>query len=39
VRPADLGLSAAAVAERVTPTVEALIASGNTVVNARGWSS
>jgi (2S)-methylsuccinyl-CoA dehydrogenase len=30
VRPADLGLSAAAVAARVTPAVEALIASGNT---------
>ena len=30
VRPADLGLSAAAVAARVTPEVEALIASGNT---------
>jgi (2S)-methylsuccinyl-CoA dehydrogenase len=31
VRPADLGLSASAVAARLTPTVEALIASGNTV--------
>jgi len=31
VRPADLGLSAAAVAARMTPGVEALIASGNTV--------
>jgi len=30
VRPADLGLSAAAVAARMTPAVEALIASGNT---------
>ena len=30
VRPADLGLSPAAVAVRVTPDVEALIASGNT---------
>ena len=30
VRPADLGLSGAAVAARVTPEVEALIASGNT---------
>jgi (2S)-methylsuccinyl-CoA dehydrogenase len=30
VRPADVGLSAAAVAARVTPAVEALIASGNT---------
>ena len=30
VRPADIGLSAAAVAARVTPAVEALIASGNT---------
>src|SRR5476651_898039 len=33
VRPADLGLSAAAVAARVTPAVEALIASGNTASN------
>ncbi len=31
VRPADLGLSASAVAARLTPAVEALIASGNTV--------
>jgi (2S)-methylsuccinyl-CoA dehydrogenase len=31
VRPADLGLSAAVVAGRMTPAVEALIASGNTV--------
>ena len=30
VRPSDLGLSAAAVAARMTPDVEALIASGNT---------
>src|SRR3972149_3906223 len=30
VRPADLGLSAVAVAARMTPAVEALIASGNT---------
>jgi (2S)-methylsuccinyl-CoA dehydrogenase len=30
VRPSDLGLSAAAVAARMTPMVEALIASGNT---------
>ncbi len=30
VRPADLGLSAAKVAARVTPEVEALIATGNT---------
>ena len=30
VRPADLGLSPAAVAARITPQVEALIASGNT---------
>jgi (2S)-methylsuccinyl-CoA dehydrogenase len=30
VRPADLGLSAAAVAARLTPAVDALIASGNT---------
>ena len=30
VRPADLGLSAAAVAARITPDVEALIADGNT---------
>jgi (2S)-methylsuccinyl-CoA dehydrogenase len=30
VRPADLGLSASAVAARMTPVVEALIASGNT---------
>jgi (2S)-methylsuccinyl-CoA dehydrogenase len=30
VRPADLGLAAAAVAARITPAVEALIASGNT---------
>jgi (2S)-methylsuccinyl-CoA dehydrogenase len=33
VRPADVGLSAAQVAARVTPDVEALIASGNTPVN------
>ncbi|MEA2980808.1 MAG: (2S)-methylsuccinyl-CoA dehydrogenase [Alphaproteobacteria bacterium] len=33
VRPADLGLSAAAVAARITPEVEALIASGNTAPN------
>src|SRR3954465_9270225 len=33
VRPADLGLSAAAVAARITPEVEALIAAGNTVQN------
>ena len=33
VRPADLGLNAAAVAARVTPTVEALIASGNTAAH------
>jgi (2S)-methylsuccinyl-CoA dehydrogenase len=33
VRPADLGLSAAAVAARITPEVEALIATGNTVQN------
>ncbi len=32
VRPADLGLSAAAVAARVTPEVEMLIASGNTAL-------
>ena len=39
VRPADLGLSAAAVAARVTPAVEALIASGNTRSAAPAWSS
>jgi (2S)-methylsuccinyl-CoA dehydrogenase len=33
VRPADLGLSAAAVASRITPEVEALIVSGNTAPN------
>ena len=33
VRPADLGLSAAAVAARVTPSVEALIATGNTALH------
>ena len=33
VRPADLGLSAAAVAARVTPAVEALIATGNTAAH------
>ena len=33
VRPADLGLSAAAVAARITPEVEALIVSGNTAQN------
>src|SRR5204863_9230696 len=33
VRPADLGLSAAAVAARITPDVEALIVSGNTAQN------
>jgi (2S)-methylsuccinyl-CoA dehydrogenase len=33
VRPADLGLSAAAVAARMTPDVEGLIATGNTVQN------
>jgi len=33
VRPADLGLSANAVAARVTPAVEELIASGNTAVH------
>src|SRR3954465_15496578 len=33
VRPADLGLSTAAVAARITPEVEALIAAGNTVQN------
>jgi (2S)-methylsuccinyl-CoA dehydrogenase len=33
VRPADLGLSAAAVSARMTPIVEALIASGNAVQN------
>jgi (2S)-methylsuccinyl-CoA dehydrogenase len=33
VRPADLGLSAAAVAARITPEVESLIASGNTAQN------
>ena len=33
VRPADLGLSAAAVAARMTPEVEALIATGNTAQN------
>ena len=33
VRPADLGLSATAVAARVTPAVEELIASGNTAVH------
>ena len=32
VRPADLGLTAAAVAARVTPEVEMLIASGNTAL-------
>jgi (2S)-methylsuccinyl-CoA dehydrogenase len=33
VRPADFGLSAGAVAARVTPAVEELIASGNTAVH------
>ena len=33
VRPADLGLSAAAVAARMTPEVESLIISGNTAQN------
>jgi (2S)-methylsuccinyl-CoA dehydrogenase len=33
VRPADLGLSAGAVAARVTPAVEAMIATGNTAAN------
>ena len=33
VRPADLGLSAAAVAARITPEVESLIVSGNTAQN------
>jgi (2S)-methylsuccinyl-CoA dehydrogenase len=33
VRPADLGLSAAAVAARVSPAVETLIADGNTAPN------
>jgi len=33
VRPADLGLSAAAVAARITPGVDSLIASGNTAEN------
>ena len=33
VRPADLGLSLAQVGARVTPAVEALIASGNTAEN------
>src|SRR4051812_35808002 len=33
VRPADLGLSAAAVAARITPDVEALVAAGNTAQN------
>ena len=33
VRPADLGLSAAAVAARMTPDVETLIATGNTAPN------
>jgi (2S)-methylsuccinyl-CoA dehydrogenase len=33
VRPADLGLSAAEVAQRMTPPVEMLIASGNTAIN------
>ncbi len=35
VRPADLGLSAAQVAARVTPDVEALIASGNTAARRQ----
>jgi (2S)-methylsuccinyl-CoA dehydrogenase len=33
VRPADLGLSVAAVAARITPEVESLIVSGNTAQN------
>jgi len=33
VRPSDLGLTTAQVAARVTPALEALIASGNTVAN------
>src|SRR3954465_5609004 len=33
VRPADLGLSAAAVAARINPDVETLVAGGNTVEN------
>src|SRR3954447_26879893 len=33
VRPADLGMSAAAVAARINPDVETLIAAGNTVEN------
>src|SRR5882757_2967922 len=33
VRPSDLGLSAAAVAARITPDVDALIAAGNTAEN------
>jgi (2S)-methylsuccinyl-CoA dehydrogenase len=33
VRPADLGLSTAAVAARITPDVDVLIASGNTAQN------
>jgi (2S)-methylsuccinyl-CoA dehydrogenase len=33
VRPADLGLSAAALAARITPEVESLIVSGNTAQN------
>jgi (2S)-methylsuccinyl-CoA dehydrogenase len=33
VRPSDLGLSAAAVAARITPDVDSLIASGNTAEN------
>jgi (2S)-methylsuccinyl-CoA dehydrogenase len=33
VRPADLGLTIAEVASRITPAVEGLIASGNTVSN------
>jgi (2S)-methylsuccinyl-CoA dehydrogenase len=33
VRPADVGLAAAQVAARITPAVEALIASGNTSAN------
>src|ERR1043165_5846507 len=36
VRPADLGLSRAQVAARVTPAIEELIASGNTAEN-RVW--
>ena len=35
VRPADLGLSAAAVAARLTPDVEQLIATGNTARASR----